>query len=375
MGLLADAYSYGDYLKRRVGGLFSDPIGTLEQFAGQMADSRREDDYLRRVAGQQILKAPGETDPVVTALAPTPGPSIGYPSKVSAVTPQQREAAQAALSKKAAQQAFAAATVWHGSPHKFDKFDFSKIGTGEGAQAYGHGGYVAEAPEVATGYQKALSPEGKATDLNTKMKFVDIGGKPLDQFNVDMSQELIDAAKSGGQDFINLAKQKRDRWADLVKDDSYPFKPYAAEKISAYDNLLEAAQKATPEYGGAGYLYKVDLPDEHIAKMLDWDKPLSQQHPDVQKALGGIDLSPTPDVRQIAPKSGAHVIERLKNKLGSSDAASEALRQAGIPGIRYLDGGSRGTGAGTSNFVVFPGNEGLLTILERNGQPLGLLKP
>ena len=49
---------------------------------------------------------------------------------------------------------------------------------------------------------------------------------------------------------------------------------------------------------------------------------------------------------------------------------AEKLRQAGIPGIRYLDGGSRGTGAGTSNYVVFPGNEGLLSILERNGQPL-----
>lgn len=38
--------------------------------------------------------------------------------------------------------------------------------------------------------------------------------------------------------------------------------------------------------------------------------------------------------------------------------------------IRYLDGGSRGAGQGTSNFVVFPGNEGLLQILERNGQPI-----
>ena len=30
-------------------------------------------------------------------------------------------------------------TVYHGSPHQFDKFDSSRIGTGEGAQAYGHG--------------------------------------------------------------------------------------------------------------------------------------------------------------------------------------------------------------------------------------------
>jgi hypothetical protein len=48
---------------------------------------------------------------------------------------------------------------------------------------------------------------------------------------------------------------------------------------------------------------------------------------------------------------------------------SKALRQAGIPGIKYLDQGSRSTGKGTSNFVVFPGEEKSLTILERNGQP------
>jgi hypothetical protein len=57
-------------------------------------------------------------------------------------------------------------------------------------------------------------------------------------------------------------------------------------------------------------------------------------------------------------------------KLVNTSEGTAALRQAGIPGIRYLDGGSRGAGQGSSNFVVFPGEESLLTILERNGQPL-----
>ena len=56
--------------------------------------------------------------------------------------------------------AMRAATVWHGSPHKFDKFDASKIGTGEGAQAYGHGLYLAEAQDVAKSYRAALSDFG-----------------------------------------------------------------------------------------------------------------------------------------------------------------------------------------------------------------------
>ena len=43
--------------------------------------------------------------------------------------------------------------AWHGSPHKFDKFSMDQIGTGEGAQAYGHGLYFADEIDVAKGYQ------------------------------------------------------------------------------------------------------------------------------------------------------------------------------------------------------------------------------
>ena len=47
--------------------------------------------------------------------------------------------------------------AYHGSPHSFEKFDTSKIGTGEGAQAYGHGLYVAESENVAKSYRDQLS--------------------------------------------------------------------------------------------------------------------------------------------------------------------------------------------------------------------------
>jgi hypothetical protein len=41
-------------------------------------------------------------------------------------------------------------------------------------------------------------------------------------------------------------------------------------------------------------------------------------------------------------------------------------QRLGIPGIKYLDEGSRANGKGTRNFVTFPGEEKNLTILERN---------
>ena len=64
---------------------------------------------------------------------------------------------------------------------------------------------------------------------------------------------------------------------------------------------------------------------------------------------------------------GSAIVKALGNMDTESAATAQLLRKQGLTGIRYLDGGSRGTGAGTSNFVVFPGNEGLLKILERNG--------
>lgn len=49
--------------------------------------------------------------------------------------------------------------------------------------------------------------------------------------------------------------------------------------------------------------------------------------------------------------------------LGDQARAAELLREQGIPGIKYKDGGSRGTDGGTHNFVVFPGMEKYLKIL------------
>jgi len=46
-------------------------------------------------------------------------------------------------------------------------------------------------------------------------------------------------------------------------------------------------------------------------------------------------------------------------------AAAQALREAGIPGIKYLDAGSRSAGEGSRNFVVF--DDSLIDILRKYG--------
>jgi hypothetical protein len=45
--------------------------------------------------------------------------------------------------------------------------------------------------------------------------------------------------------------------------------------------------------------------------------------------------------------------------------ASKAMQEAGIPGIRYLDAGSRGAGDGSRNYVVF--DENIINIVRKYG--------
>jgi hypothetical protein len=249
------------------------------------------------------------------------------------------------------------AIVWHGSPHKFDAFDASKIGTGEGAQAYGHGLYFAESPNVAKAYQTALTHSDDYVD-----------GQLLDSGIPKHFLARILSDESGNVEAArqSLAVLARPGGAKSVTDSA----KQALKLLDAGERPIVKTIK--PE----GALYKVDLPDEAIAKMLDWDKPLSQQSKTIEALrqiagrVQGLDEALQPF--ELGSSTGRTVNDYISRTLSPANAA-QLFKDAGIPGIRYLDQGSRGAGAGTSNFVVFPGNENMLRILERNNQPLGLM--
>jgi hypothetical protein len=213
----------------------------------------------------------------------------------------------------------------------------------------------------------------------------------------------------------------------------------------------DAGRRASEEYDALmaqrdivrtapGSLYTIDLPDPAIARMLDWDKPLSQQKnvmdalrleaesrvkakllPEIrneiaakmpkskqtgdwmtdlfgvgdenikinqqideqaQKQLSSMNISDlvSKEIDYMKPidmtwdMTGKQFYEIMSKMQGSPVNASEILRRQGVPGIRYLDQASRQTGVtnqNTSNFVVFPGEEDLLRILNVEGGLLG----
>ena len=52
-------------------------------------------------------------------------------------------------------------------------------------------------------------------------------------------------------------------------------------------------------------------------------------------------------------------------QVGTAEEARKALSAAGIPGIKYLDQGSRAAGDGSRNYVVF--NPSLIEIMRKYG--------
>jgi len=245
--------------------------------------------------------------------------------------------AEAALMDVFPGAGLAGITAFHGSPHLFEKFSLGKIGTGEGAQAYGHGLYFAESPETAKFYQAKLS--GNL-------------GQPLPiRFDLEGSAFSKDYGKylKNGQE---ISKEKYGK---------------------AYQSALnEFASR------GKGHIYKVDIPDKYINNFLDWDKPLSEQPETVQKALEPIrkqirksfpEYADNPDITG----EGIYQLYR-QHRGGTAEFASEGLNEAGIKGIRYLDQGSRAAGEGSRNFVVF--DDKIIQMLERNNEPvINALRP
>jgi len=235
-------------------------------------------------------------------------------------------------------------TAWHGSPHNHDKFDSSKIGTGEGAQAYGHGLYFAGARSVAEWYRNALSKRNSGNSLNDRMAAITIDGKPVMDFGIDMDSELADMAAEG--DLFGAyfhANKRADRWDEFASDESYQFKDYAKEKSGAWRNL-ESALETAKEFRSSekGRLYQVELaPSED--EYLDWDKPLSEQSELVRDALSNASFeypisndTKGEDIYLHASLDSSRGFENTGYK-----AASDYLHSIGIRGIRYLDGSSR----------------------------------
>ena len=262
-------------------------------------------------------------------------------------------------------------TAYHGSPHDFDKFSLDKIGTGEGAQAYGHGLYFADAEDVAHSYKTNLANAKRDTAADDAT----LKAAGLTDYQIEQARPFIaDTAdiQSGFKSFLN--------WTGVSE---------TPELKAAFADVINRRP--------TGKMYQVRI-NADPESFLDWDKPLSQQSEAVQnlynqRVAPGIktrEIGENPNLGMLYdvlhPEGGSIGVfpkEKLDDVLAAparyvptkgedfARGQERMLREAGIPGIRYLDGNSRADGQGSSNYVVF--DDSLIEILKKYGMAGGAL--
>lgn len=216
--------------------------------------------------------------------------------------------------------------AYHGSPHDFDKFDYGKIGTGEGVQAFGHGLYFADSPDVANVYRTSLSEPKFTFEGKT------VSGTPYKNWDYALRM-------NGG----NIGKLR----AELGPDNQ-----------ALLDDLVSRGYGLAP----SGHMYEVGI-DADPTRILGWDKPLTDQLSLVEQIKHPvIDLMARKNFQSAMP-GRAYTGQSLYSALGdaarnfgpakSQEQVSDLLNDSGVQGIKYLDQFSRGADTGTSNYVTF----------------------
>ena len=270
--------------------------------------------------------------------------------------------------------------AYHGSPHTFDEFRMDRVGSGEGAQAYGHGLYFAENPRVAQQYRDELTRSGIGNPY--------VGGRPLERSTAgDYAHGLAfdDLVASGGNVPAAIERVQGAR-------------PNTGIHRGLHDRM-ETVLRDWERQGvemRPGSMYEVNL-HARPEQFLELDRPLSEQSRHVSAALDRVGVDPNVymlgghgilDPRSAWPPpyrgrvnidpaeshvvTGRTALEQLGERRGpfgllsrTPRRVSETLSEAGVPGARYLDQGSRGAGEGTRNYVVF--NPEIIESLRRYG--------
>lgn len=234
--------------------------------------------------------------------------------------------------------------AYHGSPYDFDRFDASKIGTGEGNQTFGYGHYLAENEDVAKHYRDNVGPNYEL---------------PVPE---ELSKEL-----QRTWDAYDAISRRHSEWSVANSGGGvYRPNPLDADRdaaIAAWQAVRSKIDSATAPPPGRVYEVEVAHPE---SALLDLDALASEQSPAVRGALSKLGFKTEGDLPPRHRIGGHTLVRRLQDDL-SPPGASQTLFEAGIPGLRYFDQDSRVLGTGTRNYVIFPGAEDQIRILRKYG--------
>lgn len=235
-------------------------------------------------------------------------------------------------------------TVYHGSPHSFEAFDHSKMGSGEGAQAFGWGTYVTEVEGIARKYAKnvfALNkkrPEGYNEAIERKRELEDkVWEKDrkrgeakywyekflkekdgLERILRDPSHDpfgkpnLFFADFNFGQSFFSAEESLEERVKKIedrlrvINEYILPEKKKALDEarkvVKDAEKELEEAKKEVERLAPKRHLYTVEVPDVTTNKYLVYNGIYDKERlvsllDDIESRLQAFGVNTTEEVR------------------------------------------------------------------------------
>lgn len=379
----------------------TDPVDLMQIQPITRRMTRAEiDDYARALvrAGEESLRMAVQDEP-------RPADKIALLDAAHAINPALAEKVAGGVWQTLYQEA------WHGSPYTFDRFDLTKIGEGEGAQAYGWGLYFADEKAVAEHYYEKLRDRFEPIEYKGQpARYTSVVNDPLYRVG-----QIVRAM----EDSRRTAKEAIAEHVASYRENAQFFRENGRLGAAAnYEQVADAYAALNPDdfKGGwvdTGKIYKVEIPDDNY---LLWDRPIIEMSTHVQVVLRELGFHvPDMDSRDLAKikklriqiedeetrqanasrpdyrkydrlveqleklqgPTGKDIYYRLQGNLYGNEttgprAASMALKKAGLNGIKYLDASSRARGEGAHNYVIF--DDKAVKILATEERNLNLLK-
>lgn len=261
--------------------------------------------------------------------------------------------------------------TYHGTGASFDKFDLSHALEGEGSETFGHGVYVTSSREIGREYAQRAKQK-KMANLYKTIRYPD--GVKGDTFKRRLFGEMVTDVATGGD--VKSAKElaKKRVGADVndvehtlenLKDreKGTEYEQSLKDDLAKYKDALKWIDSLDDDYltQGNATRYEVEIPEDNGSNYIDWKNKLKKSHlSKVNKELVRIGKEPIETIypsRVDGKVRGQDLYDELSAILGSKEAASKLLSDAGFVGIKYPAGTIYGGAKeGDYNYVIFDEN-------------------
>ena len=252
--------------------------------------------------------------------------------------------------------------TYHGSGADFDKFDLSHALEGEGSETFGHGVYVTNSRKIGEDY----ASRAKNRKANNAIFYPNMGSPIADNwysyFVKTANSESLDDAKEFVLKELDVdikSDENKLNQSSISEEKRAHIEANLKEERRIREIIANTKKEDLPNIASAN-LYDVDIPDDN-GDYIDWENRLKKSHLNkVNKELVRIGKEPIDTIypsRVDGKVRGQDLYDELSSMLGSKEAASKLLSDAGFVGIKYPAGTIYGGAEkGDYNYVIFDEN-------------------